>query len=63
MTTVTCAVKRGWQKTKDDSNKRLQAGSGVKPSEKRRKTSKNSQKYIKSFLFLFGFELYDDPFL
>jgi hypothetical protein len=33
------------------------------PSEKRRKTSKNSQKYINPFLFIIEIELYGNPFL
>ena len=32
------------------------------PNEKRRKTSKNSQKYTNSILFLIAIELYDDRF-
>jgi hypothetical protein len=35
----------------------------LNPSEKRRKTSKNSQKYTNSFLFVNTIELYNDPVL
>ena len=49
--------------TKGMTHKSDNSSSAFKPSEKRRKTSKNSQIYTNSFLFLIMIELYGDPFL